>query len=60
MRIRATGGNSFGTDEDKDGAEEVVGINEKKNKVLALQKDLLQQVLICPLYIFHNNDGFII
>ncbi|WVZ05325.1 hypothetical protein V8G54_018671 [Vigna mungo] len=43
-RIRATGGNSFGTDEDKDDAEEVVGINEKKNKVLALQKDLLQQV----------------
>jgi len=52
-RIRATGGNSSGTGEDKDGAEEVLGaINEKKNKVLALQKDLLQQVSICLLYVF--------
>ncbi|KAL9297229.1 hypothetical protein ACSQ67_023125 [Phaseolus vulgaris] len=44
--IRATGGNSLGTGEDKDDAEGVfLAINEKKNKVLALQKDLLQQVV---------------
>ncbi|CAJ1829859.1 unnamed protein product [Sphenostylis stenocarpa] len=45
-RVRATGGNSLGTDEDKDGSEGVFGaINKKRNKVLALQKDLLQQVV---------------
>ncbi|RDY10245.1 hypothetical protein CR513_05262, partial [Mucuna pruriens] len=43
-RIRAIGGNSFGTNEEKDGVEAVLlATTEKKNRMLALQKDLLQQ-----------------
>ncbi|TKY65174.1 Granule-bound starch synthase 2 [Spatholobus suberectus] len=41
-RIRAIGGNSFGTNEEKDGTD--LTTTEKRNKALALQKDLLQQV----------------